>query len=637
MTRGGRLTRTVLIVAVLVCGLAASCFVIGRRARVESANNAVEIIVDYTEAQQIAASTGKPVVDVLKAFRRSGAASMAVAEDTVGDLIDSHAMVPYGQYQFALEENLGRRVASRLQAALAHGTERVKMTVLPASRTCYVTVSEDVPLTYLEQVPVGLPEDALLAARGAGLAVTARLVNYPGATPDAIDNTFDYLKATGIKKIIFQGDQVLGFKGGVKYTAEALKKSGLVFGRVEFSKQKGEMELAAKAPDNLMLVHSIPQLEMPNLDQGSIIERFQRAVRERGVRLCYVRMYDTSSSNLVASNAEYLSRIGRSITAAGFTLRSASPLGDVEIPRVVRIVAGAGAGAGAVLLILSVVDLSLAASILWGAGLIVLCAGLAALGNTGRSAAALIAGISFPTAGALWAVKFSPESPTPAAKPILKALVRVLVAVVITAVGGAIIVGLLSERSFMLRTHQFMGVKLAHLLPILILAVLFGSGIAWKSDTWTEQKRKLLERFKEIYSSPMMIWQAGLAVVLLVVVGMMVARSGNEPGVGVSELELKVRAILDKLLYVRPRTKEFLVGYPALLIGLAFAMRGLRKIAAPLIVVGAIALVSELNSFCHIHTPLLLSAIRVLNGAIFGCAVGMVAYWFIKKANQVEK
>jgi hypothetical protein len=631
------LSRRIAIAAVLICGLAASCFVIGRRARVESANTAVEIIVDYGEAQQIAASTGKNVVSVLKAFRQAGATGLAVPEDTIKDLIESHAMAPYGQYQFAMQDSLGNRVASRLQAAVANGPERVKTTLLPASRTCYVTVSDDLPMSYLEQIPVGLPQDALLAARDAGLEVTARLVNYPGASPDSILSTFKYLKAIGIRKVIFQGDQVLGFKGGVKYTAEALRKTGLVFGRVEFAKQKGEMELAEKAPGSIMLVHSIPQMEMPGLDAGSIMERFQRAVRERGVRVCYVRMFDTSSSDLVKSNAAYISKIARSITSAGFSLRGAEPIADTDIPTAVRIVAGAGAGAGAALLIMTIVDLSATGTLLWGLGLIVICAVLAAAGHTGRNLAALLAAVSFPTVGALMAIGSCPEAPIATAKPMLKALGRVLLAVVVTAIGGAIIVGLLSERSYMLRSHQFMGVKLAHLMPILILAVLFGGGIAWKPDTWAEQKRKLIGRFREILSNPMMMWQAALAVILLVVVGMMVARSGNEPGVGVSEFELKFRAILDKLLYVRPRTKEFLIGYPALLVGLAFALRGFRRVAAPLVVVGSIALVSELNSFCHIHTPLLLSAIRVANGAIFGCAVGMVVYWFVKDLNRAGK
>lgn len=626
-----------ILVVVLLCGLAASCFVIGRRARVEAANNVVEIVVDYGEVEQIAASTGGSLAHVLKAFKAAGATSVAVTEQTVGDLIDARKIIPYGERQFALEPSIAERVALRLQTALANGRSRVRMTLLPSSGTCYMTVAKDVPPTYLEQIPVGLPDDAIAAARSAGLGVTARLLNYAGARPEAINATLDYLAAKGIGKIIFQGEQVLGFKGGVKYTADAMKRTGVVFGRVEFAKQKGEIELAQDAPANVVIVHSIPQNEMPGLDVGSIVERFQRAVKERGVRVCYVRMYDTSSRNLLASNAEYLAKISGAIYNAGFALGECRPIEDVSAPRVFTLLAAAGAAAGALLLLFAVFNLSWTASVIWIVGAIAACVGLGAVGDLGRNGVALIAALAFPTLGVICAVRQSPDTPTTVTGVAFKALGRTLSAAIITAVGGAIIVGLMSEQSYMLRTRIFLGVRAAQVLPILALAVLFAGGLAWKSDTWEQQKRRFVEKFREIAASPMLMWQAGLALALLVILGLMVARSGNEPGVGVSEYELKFRALLDKLLYVRPRTKEFLIGYPALLVGIAFALRGIRKVAAPLAVVGSIALVSEINSFCHVHTPLVVSSLRAVNGAVVGCILGLIIYAFVKGRDPGER
>ncbi len=65
-----------------------------------------------------------------------------------------------------------------------------------------------------------------------------------------------------------------------------------------------------------------------------------------------------------------------------------------------------------------------------------------------------------------------------------------------------------------------------------------------------------------------------VGIVALVALALFVARSGNDPGVGVSATELKVRSLLDKYLLVRPRTKEFLLGHPALLLGLACSASG---------------------------------------------------------------
>jgi hypothetical protein len=269
--------------------------------------------------------------------------------------------------------------------------------------------------------------------------------------------------------------------------------------------------------------------------------------------------------------------------------------------------------------------------------LIVLCAGLAASGEMGRKAVALLSAVTFPTLAALRATNNTPENQRVAPNALRQAVGKLACAVVTTAFGGLLIVGLLSQRDFMLRTDQFMGVKLAHLLPVLALAILYAGGIAWRADTWAAQKERFWKSIRGLASNPVLMWQALGMLVAVAIVGLMVLRSGNDSGVGVSGLELKFRSILDKVLYVRPRTKEFLIGYPALLAGIAFALRGRRQYAAPLVVVGSVGLVSALNTFCHIHTPLPLSMLRVFNGAVVGTLFGIVAYWLVKNLPGKEQ
>ncbi len=187
----------------------------------------------------------------------------------------------------------------------------------------------------------------------------------------------------------------------------------------------------------------------------------------------------------------------------------------------------------------------------------------------------------------------------------------------------------------MLRIDQFMGIKVAHLAPILVLAGAFAGAIAWKPDTWQAQKRRLSKSFGRLLASPILMWQAMGMLALVVVVGLVVARSGNDAGLEVSSIELKLRAILDKVLVVRPRTKEFLIGYPALLIGIALALQGQRRWAAILVTVGSIGLASALNTFCHIHTPLAVTALRTVNGVILGVVVGLIAYWLLRGTKEV--
>ena len=627
--------RRIVLWVLVAVGLAASVFVAVQRAAVESRNRAVELVVDYDEVAQIAASTAVTPSDVLRKFKDVGVTSVAVTEQTIQDLLDDRSFLPIGKDTYSVDSHIAQRVIPHLRRALPHVSGRMqvfhrKLISDPGLRMT------GVPPAYLKLIPVGLPEEAMNSAREAGLEVVARLTNYPGATPEAVQAILADVKSKGIGKIIFSGDQVLGFKGTTAETAEALEHNGLYFGMVELANQKGESAISKRAPGSVIVVHSISSNEMPALTVSTVIERFRKSVRERGVRMCYVRTYDMASEDALESNLSYVAGIAGGLRGAGYTLKSSHPLDDFEVPLLARALAGIGAAAGVVLLILSVVNLSGVATVIWSLLALAVCAGLASHGDEGRKAVALLAAVVFPTLAAISAVRGAPQEPTHAPRPLLRAWGRLLIAVTLTAVGGVLIVGLLSERSFMLRIDQFAGVKLAHLLPVLLLVLVFAGGVAWRSDKWSAQRRKFTQSLKQLAGSPVLTWQAvGVAAVLSVLV-VMVMRSGNA-GLEVSALELKLRALLDKALYVRPRTKEFLIGYPALLVGIAFALRGRRRWAAPLVVIGSIGLISELNSFCHIHTPLVVTAWRVAVGAIAGSVVGIVAYLFVRRLPGKEK
>jgi hypothetical protein len=106
-------------------------------------------------------------------------------------------------------------------------------------------------------------------------------------------------------------------------------------------------------------------------------------------------------------------------------------------------------------------------------------------------------------------------------------------------------------------------------------------------------------------------------------------RSGNAPVLGPSGLEIKMRSVLETVLAVRPRTKEFLLGHPALMLGAALALRGRRTWLPLVAVVAALGQASLVNTFCHFHTPLLVSIIRTANGVWLGAILGLVviAVW----------
>jgi predicted lysophospholipase L1 biosynthesis ABC-type transport system permease subunit len=89
-------------------------------------------------------------------------------------------------------------------------------------------------------------------------------------------------------------------------------------------------------------------------------------------------------------------------------------------------------------------------------------------------------------------------------------------------------------------------------------------------------------------------------------------------------IEKIFRDILENILYIRPRTKEFLIGYPFLFLAAARYLRGEKKWLWFLAALGAIAPISVFNAFSHIHTPIMVSMIRTVNGLVLGIIFGWI-------------
>lgn len=103
-------------------------------------------------------------------------------------------------------------------------------------------------------------------------------------------------------------------------------------------------------------------------------------------------------------------------------------------------------------------------------------------------------------------------------------------------------------------------------------------------------------------------------------------RTGNTT-VGISDMERAFRAFLDKVLVVRPRTKEFMFAHPIMLAILYF---GYRRQLWPCVLLGAIGQVSLVNTFEHLHTPIMISLLRTANGLALGLLIGVALVLVLK-------
>jgi len=633
-------------ILLLLIGVFAAGFSLLQRYRVEARSRRVALVVDYSQLRSLASATGVPLEEALSKLKDAGITGVAVTEDTLGDLqtdgvlqVQLRGNAESHEYHVAFgDSRMANRVADHVAHVVQGATEtlpRGEHVALPGpgGGTIYVPGRyEDFRAT-----PTGLDPNALQRIRDAGLEPIGRLQTPAGLTRESLRWVLLGVKDQGVNTLIFAGDEVLGFSGLVKDTAAEMRGLGLLYGSVEFGKQRGDQGLSELLRDRLIRVHSISSAEMARLTPKEAIERYVRAAAERNIRLSYVRFPETVTANTFQDSVDYVRQLARDTARAGFGLRSPSTFDRVHpdslVGRLPVAVIALGVGAGALLLLAGMVPVRRPTQAVLSLAAALVCALLVLSGkNIALQLVALLAAVVFPT---LAFVLF--PQPIGAFEDHAHALVRNRrLAVVpalgefaaisaVTLVGAVMVAGLLSELPFMIKTAGFAGIKAATVVPLLLVSLVYLTGMTGEYPTWQQERDAVTERVRAFLSEPLRVWHTVAMLGGLVLIALVVARSGNDSGLGASELELRFRALLDRYLGARPRTKEFMLGHPALLLGLAMAtLPRWRPWALPLVLLGIIGQVGMLNSFCHLHTPLKLTVLRTFHGLWAGGIIGWI-------------
>jgi len=597
----------------------------------------VELVIDWTDAQQLANTTSVSIDSVLKQLKASGATTVAVSEDTV-DALRANGIVSY--------KRKGNDTLLTFTPEVAGQTDRVADAIQNKTRLKLVRQGPNAllvsaPWVQFNGVPIGLDDVVVQTIRRNNLLVAPRLLNYTGVNLASIDWELKDLKnrcgPDGMGPLIFSGSAVLGFRGAIKDTANELKALDLTYGSVEFAKTFGDDDLSRMADDRTVRVHSIGVDEMGTMDEPTAQERFVRGARERNIRVCYVRLFTNGlekDSDVIHANTEYLSNITKGMKIARLTVGEgpAHPFADDPKPGIaLRLAMALGVAGGILLLIRVFTGISGKGYIAAGAITVLVCLALAAPGTTpkGREVLALLAACSFPAIGLCGFGKPGTAAGLSAWQTLGKAFLAYVRITLVTIVGVLFVAGLLNGRLFYIKVESFLGVKLVMIAPILLVGIFYGLGLSdlTSGAAWKERWERIKASINTVMDHKLLLGQFIIGIVALAALALVIARSGNDPGVGVSSTELHVRALLDKYLLVRPRTKEFLFGHPALLLAMAFTVSGkYRKWILPLITIGAIGQGDIVDTFCHLHSPLFLSALRAGIGWVLGAFFAVIVY-----------
>lgn len=123
-----------------------------------------------------------------------------------------------------------------------------------------------------------------------------------------------------------------------------------------------------------------------------------------------------------------------------------------------------------------------------------------------------------------------------------------------------------------------------------------------------------------------------IAIMLLsaIAAAIYLSRSGNFSLFPATPAELYFRMFLERIMPVRPRLKEFLLGYPALFLLFAVNRRNNKAAFNFLLILSSITGISLLNTFCHGFTAVNVSLTRALLGFVLGTLTGAVTYFLFK-------
>ena len=507
---------------------------------------------------------------------------------------------------------------------------------------------EDLLSSKLMYVSLGLLPEKVEAIQAAGMAIVPRTLCYAGHN----DTRYAQASVAGYEKhgitpayIIAGGEALLGYDEGGDFVRDYMERTGTSLGMIETNvqreniKQTGVEETAQATGCNAVRVFSMwDYVQYRYAYYGyegaeEVANCIYRAIVERNIRAVYFKMVKaTDDLHVYITDPEVyrdlFDSLDQRLAAHGISRGRASVMEDYQVPSLALLAVGLGAGVGGALLPDTFLPMKRKWTLLLtGAAAVCVAGAWKVLPNSFRLLASFASAVVFACLAAaffLMAAKRTGQKLDQNAgllKILPRSIAILAIAVAISMAGAMMTAAPLSSTGFMLEMGIFRGVKAAQLLPLAFFCLLF---VSYYGLFEKDRKNDHLDP-RDIFTA--LGWTIPMwAVLLMAAVGLAgyyyLARTGHETGVTISDTEMIFRNDLEYLLLARPRTKEFLVAFPGIMLAVYCAVRRLPFWTALFGLAGTIGLTSVCNTFMHIRTPLYLGFVRTAYSLLLGILVG---------------
>lgn len=607
----------------------------GQRLQSEANYKNVQMVVNYNDIMALANGNDMTEEAVSTEFQARGVSAVLFKEWSIGDLENSGQLslqygnniktAPfYGQVSKELPINAATLYVAILDSEVTdqvveHALLKIAGAAYYPGEVPVITVPVMVPngkvelsnqLTKVEDIGMGFDQTGIQRMAAAGFAIIPQLRSWENPSDEALRTVTDEIQAMpNLAYLLFNDKELPGYPDSVRTIADLLKDSDgntlVTVGSIEFSDQKGLSELGILLNKDLIRLHTISNGEMSKFEPDSALDRWMLAARERNMRSLLIRFFDiTSPGTALQENLDYLESIQTGLLNSGFQLdQPYEKPASINARDIILYAIGLGVAAGVMLLLVEMrlPKLGIAALVLgtiaW-IGLLQISPVLA------KKLMALVSVITFPTLSCLMMLR----SPKP--HSVGRSVLALLAMCALSYIGAILMVGILADVLFMLKLDQFVGVKIAHVVPIVVVPFVL---YIWNAE-------KPLTAVKQLLDKALDYKWAILAGIVAVAGVIYISRTGNTTA-ELSAGEATMRNFLNDVMGVRPRSKEFLIGYPLTL--LLFWL-GASKRNWILTIPAVIGQVSLVNTYAHIHTALLISLRRSVNGLVLGIVLGLL-------------
>ncbi|MEI7942410.1 MAG: DUF5693 family protein, partial [Candidatus Riflemargulisbacteria bacterium] len=627
----------------------------------EQKNTNIEIVLDFDTIKNIYLNSGVNYQEILTTFKAAGMTSVILREDKVKDLVEdgkatlvsgkdilNDNRISGGRYGFIYSKiprerplqpeynylvigdpNLFEYAKRNLEIKL--GVSRIKDL---GSNLLEVTAQTD----DLLETSLDINPDKIALIYKYSLAVIPEISNYEGFNQEVIASKISDLSKSDVKVITFKDNEALGYKKYLQITALKIREQDLFFGFTEFVKPKGLEYLAMNAPNKALKIHYMIVGE----DSQNYLNRAYRAITERNANIIHIDIasdknnFSKNKENSYKETYNLIQQLREKINKIGYEVKAIDYIKKPQTTNIVffQIIAYFAVSLMFILFVkLFIKELTSKESFILFLSILAI-GGVAYLTTTVKlynEYMALLTACVAPVIVFIIIKKILDKN-LDKGKPFIPILVFIFISTIIT---GIIITTLLFHYNYFVAIWTFRGVKLANTIPIFLLAIFL----------FVRPKRiKYLYQVLDRYFAGILTFKYLFIIVFLTLfLAFYILRTGNYGILILGRAEIGFRELLENIFLVRPRFKEFLFAVPLLMLAINYwkTTKIHSTMMSVILLFASIASISQINTFCHLHSPFITSLYRSFLGLFLGYLIGMFLIFIINKsikfANKISK